>query len=153
MSILWNVPIPEYEEQPCECCGQNVENCTCLPCPECGVFGDSTCAEKHGMALYPMPILPADESDWGYSDWMNSALPASTMTPEEARIEEQVEIYDEIMLKVKDLLDLIDESIEQKMSLKGVGTLKDTLSIFSELHSSDEDDHDGHSYNSIWMDY
>ena len=65
----WNLPPgctnqmieDQFEDGPCEVCGQYVEACICPECPKCGTLGDPDCynpaaATYHGMVRNPEQI-------------------------------------------------------------------------------------------------
>lgn len=41
----------DEDEGPCEVCGNDVDNCICPECPECGTYGDPGCYLNHGLEL------------------------------------------------------------------------------------------------------
>jgi hypothetical protein len=45
---------PEYDEEPCEICGEHIDNCICPECPVCGAVGDPLCykAKPHPYGKY-----------------------------------------------------------------------------------------------------
>lgn len=56
MSIFgWSYPpgcngTPHDEpDQPCEVCGNDLDNCICPECPECGDIGNPRCYFGHGL--------------------------------------------------------------------------------------------------------
>ena len=57
---------PEYDEEPCEICGEHIDNCTCPECPECGSVGDPRCYIEHGMRRTEEQkfSLECNERDW-----------------------------------------------------------------------------------------
>lgn len=41
---------PDYDDEPCEVCGEHVDNCVLCPCcPVCGDYGNKDCYLDHGM--------------------------------------------------------------------------------------------------------
>jgi hypothetical protein len=50
----WSYPagcsgVPDDEPCGCDCCGKDVDNCTCPECPTCGATGDPKCYEEHSL--------------------------------------------------------------------------------------------------------
>jgi len=50
----WSYPpgchrLPWDEDYPCEVCAQDVDDCICPECPECGCQGDPSCYLEHGL--------------------------------------------------------------------------------------------------------
>ena len=40
---------PDYDEYPCEVCGNHIDDCICHECPVCGGYGDRFCYINHGL--------------------------------------------------------------------------------------------------------
>jgi len=40
---------PDCDDQPCDVCGESMEDCFCPECPECGTVGDPYCYINHGL--------------------------------------------------------------------------------------------------------
>ena len=40
---------PDFEDYPCDVCGEMEDNCICPECPECNNWGDPTCYLNHGL--------------------------------------------------------------------------------------------------------
>jgi len=38
-------------DEPCEMCGNAVDDCICPECPVCSTFGDPSCYHKHGLIV------------------------------------------------------------------------------------------------------
>ena len=57
----WN-----QEDGPCAVCGNDVDDCICPECPECGSHGDPDCYEKHGLTRSDAQIksLAEREEQW-----------------------------------------------------------------------------------------
>lgn len=46
MNTPWDDPDP-----PCDVCGEELDRCICLMCPNCGECGDLYCYSHHGMVI------------------------------------------------------------------------------------------------------
>jgi len=45
----WKTAAPDWDEEPCSCCGKAIDDCICPECPVCEEYGNPECYKEHGL--------------------------------------------------------------------------------------------------------